>query len=75
MYAWAFNKVKLSQAIQALNKRKELDPRVEINEETIKAEYIRRAGLVVEATIPESEVSDDEFVEEKPKRTRKAKEE
>jgi hypothetical protein len=41
-YAWAVNKVKLSQAIGDVK----ADPKVEQTEESVKAAYLRRAGLV-----------------------------
>lgn len=45
-YDWALNPVKLEQAIEALTKKKAVDSKVEINEESIKEEYIARAGLM-----------------------------
>lgn len=47
-FVWAVNKLKLNQAEKALIIRKNNDPRVEINEEAIKEEYIRRAGLLAQ---------------------------
>lgn len=47
-HLWAVNKVKLQQSYAALEKKKKLDSRVEITEETVKAEYISRAGLIRE---------------------------
>jgi hypothetical protein len=46
-FAWALNKVKLELSIKDLNTAKVLNPALEINEETIKAQYVKRAGLVL----------------------------
>lgn len=45
-YPWAFNRVKLQQSINFLTKQKELNSAIVIDESAIKAEYIKRAGLV-----------------------------
>jgi len=45
-YPWAVNPVKLIEAITDLENAKKLDPSVVINEDTIKARYIVRKGLV-----------------------------
>lgn len=47
-YAWAYNKIKLNQAYSAVVDAKKLDPKVVVDEETIKAAYIARAGLLAE---------------------------
>lgn len=46
-YEWAANQMKLAAAVRHLQERSKIDPKIEINEESIKAEYIRRAGLVL----------------------------
>lgn len=53
-YDWAFNKIKLQQSIEALEQKKTFDQSVEINEATIKAEYIARAGHLAQKTTAES---------------------
>ena len=50
-YDWAFNKLKLNQSVSALMERKKADPSVVIDEKSIKAEYIRRAGKVLEVPV------------------------
>ncbi|MES2060202.1 MAG: hypothetical protein V4438_04195 [Patescibacteria group bacterium] len=47
---WAVNRIKLEQSISALETKKKIDPKIEITEESVKEEYIRRAGKVVEKT-------------------------
>ena len=54
-FDWAFNKVKMQQAQETLAKKRLLNPSLEITEDMIKAEYIARAGLLVEDK-PEVEV-------------------
>jgi len=46
-FNWAHNKIKLQRAIVALQIAKATNPSIEINEETIKAQYIKLAGLVL----------------------------
>lgn len=46
-YTWAANKIKVAQAINALKEANELGHKIEINEESIKAEYIKRGGLLI----------------------------
>jgi hypothetical protein len=48
MYKWAANTVKLQLAIRDLENFKKLGQPVEVNEETIKARYILRGGLVLD---------------------------
>lgn len=45
---YAVNRAKLEVAYNALVDAKKLDPKVEINDETLRAEYVKRAGLVRE---------------------------
>ncbi len=47
-YSWAVNQTKLAQTIKRLDTAKLLDPRIEINEETIKEDYVLHAGLLRE---------------------------
>ena len=47
-FAWAFNKLKLKQAYSALVDAKRLDPKIVIDEDSIKEEYLNRAGLLTE---------------------------
>lgn len=47
-FPWAVNKIKLQAVILDVRTRNKIDPRVQIDEATIKEEYIRRAGLVRE---------------------------
>lgn len=51
-FSWAQNKTKLEQSVSALQNAKKVDAKVEINEETVKAEYIKRAGLVIGEVAP-----------------------
>lgn len=48
MYNWAVNKIKLNVAIDALRRAAVSNPDIIINEETIKAEYVKRGGLLRE---------------------------
>ena len=48
-YIWAVNKVKLSRAFSQLSDEKKLNASVVIDEESIKARYIKLAGLVRES--------------------------
>lgn len=41
---WAINKVKLQNSYDGLVAAKKLDDSIEITEEAIKAEYVKRAG-------------------------------
>lgn len=43
---WALNKTKLQIAIDWAKKQKELDPKFEVSEATIKARYIELKGMV-----------------------------
>lgn len=45
-YDWAFNAIKLQQSIESLTQKKSMDQSVQINEASIKAEYIARGGLI-----------------------------
>lgn len=47
-YEWAVNKTKLSQAIKFVTDQSKINPKIEVNEETIKENYIARAGLLAE---------------------------
>lgn len=71
-YNWAANRLKLGQAIEALEKRKLIDKSVEINEETVKEEYVKRAGKVIEDKTPkvESESQADGGDEDRPRARR-----
>ena len=51
-YTWALNKTKLSQSISFLKEAKKLNPTIVIDEEAIRAEYIKRAGLIDEPLKP-----------------------
>lgn len=46
-YEWAANKIKLAQAVSALKEAQAFDSNIKLDEETIKAEYVKRAGLLV----------------------------
>ncbi len=48
IFDWAANPLKLAASERALVARKQIDPSVIVDEESIKAEYIKRAGLVLE---------------------------
>lgn len=52
-YRWAANPIKLGEAITDLEQAKKLDPSVVIDEETIKARYIVRKGIVLDVQAPE----------------------
>lgn len=54
-YDWAPNKVKLQQSVTALENRAKLDPSIKINEETVREEYISRAGRIFEKTSAQTE--------------------
>lgn len=74
-YDWAVNNIKLQLSILAITQKNKLDPRIEISEENIKANYIARGGLLTQ-DVPEKEiveVSTDEGVKTivKAKRTKK----
>lgn len=45
-YDWAVNNVKLQQSIRAVSERARLDSTVKVDEDTVKAEYVKRAGLL-----------------------------
>lgn len=47
-YEWAANPIKLQIAVKFLADKKKIDPSTTVDEETVKAEYIRRAGLVLD---------------------------
>lgn len=47
-FPWAVNVVKLQAAKDRVQAAHNLDPRVEISEENIKAEYIKLAGKVLD---------------------------
>lgn len=47
-FSWAVNDTKLTLAIRDVTEAKKLDPKVEISEETIKAAYVKRGGLLLE---------------------------
>lgn len=51
-YNWAVNKMKLAASVKHLTDAKKLNPTIVIDEETVKAEYIRRAGLIDEPLKP-----------------------
>lgn len=51
-YSWALNKTKLAQSKHYLAEQKKINPSLVIDEASIKAEYIRRAGLVDEPLKP-----------------------
>lgn len=65
-FKWAANKVKLHQAKNALEAARKLDPRLEINEDSIRKEYVRRAGLI--ADIPPVQAAPDSEAESAPRR-------
>lgn len=52
MYTWAVNKTKVAQAKKALEDAKKINPAIVVDEESIKAEYIKRAGLIDEPLKP-----------------------
>lgn len=75
-YDFAVNKTKLTQSVKALNDAKKLNPAIEVTEETVREEYIKRGGLIREKTV--SVKNEDEEAEEttvSSKRGRKAKNE
>lgn len=47
-YDFAYNRTKLAQAVNRLNSMKLINPTIEITEEAVRAEYIKRGGLIVE---------------------------
>ncbi len=47
-YDFAYNRTKLAQAVNHLNSMKLINPTIEITEEVVRAEYIKRGGLIVE---------------------------
>ena len=46
-YIWAHNKIKLQRAFKQLEDEKKVNSSLEINEETVKARYIKLLGLVL----------------------------
>lgn len=50
-YSWAINKLKLARAIAFLAEEKKINPATVINEDSIKARYIKMAGLVGENSV------------------------
>ncbi len=72
-YEFAHNRTKLAQAVKAVEIARTLDHAIVVNEESVKAEYIKRGGLVLEV----AEVKEEGVVMETPavaraRRTRKA---
>lgn len=47
-FVWAFNKLKLKQAYSSLVDAKKFDPKLVIDEESMKDEYLKRGGLLTE---------------------------
>ncbi len=73
-YNWAANNSKLQQAILSVTQKHKLDPLFLISEENIKADYIKRAGLLADVDLTDSVEADEETVDEvKPKKTKKTK--
>lgn len=70
-YQFAVNKIKLQQAITAIKNRNILNPLtpIEINEETVKEEYVKRAGLLLENASKEvQEAVEEKEIEEEVKK-------
>lgn len=70
-YSWAVNPAKLKTAIEHVTTQSKIDPSIKIDEETVKAEYVKLKGLVRE-TDSYDEV-DEEEADESPKAKRKSK--
>lgn len=61
-YPWAQNHIKEQLATTDLKNKQKLDPTIVIDEETIKAQYIKRGGLVLEvAEVDEDALTDEEI--------------
>lgn len=50
-YKWAMNDLKLDLAKKDAEFQKQLNPNFQVNEESIKAFYIKRGGLVIDEDI------------------------
>ncbi len=63
-YSWAHNKVKLQQSVEALEKRKQLDPSIKVTEESVREEYEKRGGLIIEKTAAQKKARAEKNKEE-----------
>lgn len=68
-YPWASNSMKLQFAEKDLIEAKKLNPTLVINEDSIKAAYIKCGGLIMDVVTPEAIVApvvEDKAVEPSP---------
>lgn len=63
-YNWAANPIKLLQAEADVISANKADPTVVVNEETIKAAYVKRLGLVYNTVSESVEEKGEDKVEE-----------
>ena len=68
-YAWAVNPAKLNTAILHVTEKSKVDSSVKVDEETVKAEYVKLLGLVRE-TGDSEDVDEEETPKPKAKKTK-----
>lgn len=56
-YLWAVNVAKLMQAVKAANDQKLLNPSFDVTDESVRAEYVKRGGLLSENKIQGRKIS------------------